>query len=181
MRKTSLEFTVGPGGWLQVFVRDAAGEIESVVALRLAPDAEGNWQPDGTLHVHPLAQETLRVLPLRRIVLAVAASPGLRENLMARLGEAVPEPGSVEFKQALAGYLTPELPPLERPARRNLPDEFYATVAAERYRDAAARGLTPRTAIAESASVSTEVAGRWVREARKRGFLPTTEPGKVRV
>jgi hypothetical protein len=55
--------------------------------------------------------------------------------------------------------------------------EFYAAVA-DRYRDAAARGLSPRTAIATAADVSTDVAGRWVREARKRGLLPATDPGK---
>jgi hypothetical protein len=41
--------------------------------------------------------------------------------------------------------------------------------------------LNPRSAIAEAAKVSTDVAGRWVREARKRGFLPATDPGKVSV
>jgi hypothetical protein len=179
--RTKLEFTVGPGGWLQTFVRGASGEIESVVALRLTPVADGNWQPVGTLQVQPLAQETLRVLPLRRILLAVAADPGLRASLTARLGDVVPEPvGSDDFLKAFAGYVHAELPPLKRPAGRNLPDEFYATVA-ERYRDAAARGLSPRTAIAEAASVSTDVAGRWVRQARKRGYLPATEPGKVGV
>jgi hypothetical protein len=178
--KTALEFTVGPGGWLQARVLGTSG-LESVVAVRLRPDPEGNWQPDGTLLVQPMTQETLRKLPLRRILLAVAASPGLREGLMARLDQEVPELGSDEFKQTvLSGYVHPELQPLKRPKGRNLSDEFYATVA-ERYRDAAARGLSPRTAISEAASVSTDVAGRWVREARKRGLLPPTTPGKVNV
>ena len=67
---------------------------------------------------------------------------------------------------------------VKRPAGRNLSDEFYATVG-EAYRVAVERGEAPRTTIAESAGVSTEVAGRWVRQARKRGYLPATEPGKV--
>jgi transposase len=49
----------------------------------------------------------------------------------------------------------------------------------EAYRVAVQRGESPRTTIAESAGVSNEVAGRWVRQARKRGYLPATEPGKV--
>jgi hypothetical protein len=179
MRKTTLEFTVGPGGWLQALVHDAGGNLESV-AVRLAPDVDGNWWPVGSLYVEPLTQENLRLLPLRRILIAVAASPGLRESLTARLDEVIPDTGSVEFKQALSGYVHPELPPLERPAGRNLSDEFYAAVA-DRYRDAAARGLSPRSAIATAADVSTDVAGRWVREARKRGLLPATNPGKVSV
>ena len=111
--------------------------------------------------------------------MAVAASEGLRERLVAGLDKEAPEPGP-ELLKALSGFVHPEFPPLERPEGRNLPDEFYATVA-DRYRDAAARGLNPRSAIAEAAEVSTDVAGRWVREARKRGFLPATEPGKVKV
>jgi len=177
--ETSLEFTVGPGGWLQAMEIGRGGGLESIVAVRLAQDPDGNWGPDGALYVLPPTQEKLRALPLRRIVMAVAASEGLRERLAARLDEEVPEPGP-ELLRALSGYVQPELPPLERPTARNLPDEFYTTVA-DRYRDAAARGLNPRSAIAAAASVSNDVAGRWVREARKRGYLPPTEPGKVKV
>ena len=180
MADTTLEFTVGPGGWLQAWVRRPDGGLESIVVVRLAPDSGGNWHPDGALYVMPPTQEKLRALPLRRIDVAVAASPGIREMLAKRYEEEAPEPGP-ELLKALSGYVQPEpLPPLERPRGRNLPDEFYETVA-DRYRDAAARGLNPRTAIASSASVSTDVAGRWVRQARKRGYLPPTEPGKVKV
>lgn len=177
--KTRLEFTVGPGGWLRADVR-APGKLESYVAVRFARDAEGEWGPDGTLFVYPPTQEKLRTIPLRRIVLAVRANEGLRERLAAKLDQVTPEAGSADFWKALTGFPQPELPPIERPAGRKLSDEFYATVA-ERYRDAAARGLNPRTAIADAASVSTDVAGRWVREARKRAFLPPTQPGKVGV
>jgi hypothetical protein len=179
MPQTSLEFTVGPGGWLQANTRDERGQLESIVAVRLRPDADGNWGPDGALYVMPPTQEKLRALPLRRIVMAVAASEGLRERLAEGFDKKAPPPGD-DLLKALSGFVHPEFPLLERPEGRNLPDEFYATVA-DRYRDAFARGLNPRSAIAEAASVSTDVAGRWVREARKRGFLPPTEPGKARV
>jgi len=161
-------------------VHDAGGNLESVVAVRLAPDADGAWKPDGTVYVRPVTQENLRVPPLRRIVVAVAASEGLQASLTARLDDAVPDPGSNDFLKALSGYVHPELPSLTRPTGRTLSDEFYAAVA-DRYRDAAARGLSPRSAIATAADVSTDVAGRWVREARKRGLLPATDPGKVSV
>jgi hypothetical protein len=179
MTAATLEFTVGPGGWLQaVKLRDDA--IESIYAIRLTQDRNGEWQPEGSFHVVPVSPENLRALPLRRILVAVAASEGLRTQLAARVDENVPEVGSIEFHQALSGFVVPEPPPLVRPAGRNLPDEFYAAVA-DRYRDAAARGLNPRTAIAEAADVSADVAGRWVREARKRGLLPPTKTGKVAV
>jgi hypothetical protein len=179
MRNTTLEFTVGPGGWLQTMVFGSDGRLASVIAVQLE-QVDDEWKLDGALYVAPLAQEVLRALPLRRIVAAVAASEPLRQQLEARIDEDVPKVGSDAFRKALSGYPHPELPLLQRPAGRNLSDEFYAAVA-DRYRDAVARGLNPRSAIASAADVSNDVAGRWVREARKRGFLPPTEPGKVGV
>jgi hypothetical protein len=86
----------------------------------------------------------------------------------------------LDFLKAFTGYGHWPEPAivLDRPAGRRLDDDWYAKVA-EAYRLAAARGLKPRTAIAEAASVSTDVAGRWVYEARKRGLLPKTQPGRV--
>jgi hypothetical protein len=180
MTQTRLEFTVGPGGWLEAVELGSDGDLESVIALRLKQDAEGVWQPEGTFYLLPVTPERIRSIPLRRILIAVAASEALRSGLAARQDEDVPEPGSDDFHRALGGFIHPELPRLERPATRNLPDEFYAAVA-DRYRDAAARGLNPRRAIADAADVSTDVAGRWVREARKRDLLPPTKTGKVAV
>jgi hypothetical protein len=180
MKGTKLEFTVGPGGWLQAVARRGDGPLEAVFALRLRRDAEGAWEPEGSFYVMPVTAENIRAIPLRRILVAVAASEALQARLAARLGEKVPEVGSIDFHKSLSGFVLPELPPLVRPAGRNLSDEFYAAVA-DRYRDAAARALNPRTAIAEAAGVSTDVAGRWVREARKRDLLPPTRTGKVKV
>jgi hypothetical protein len=178
-KTTTLEFTVGPGGWLQAMIFAGDGQLESVVAVRLER-VGGEWLPDGALYVLPLEPEVLRVLPLRRIVAAVAASEPLQQALAARIDEEVPVVGSVKFRQKLSGYSHPELPRLTRPAGRNLSDDFYAAVA-DRYREAVGRGLNPRSAIAAAADVSNDVAGRWVREARKRGLLAATEPGKVSV
>jgi hypothetical protein len=61
---------------------------------------------------------------------------------------------------------------------RRLDDDWYAKVGAT-YIAAKDRGLKPRMAIAELAGVSTDVAGRWIYEARKRGHLPPTRPGRV--
>ena len=94
-------------------------------------------------------------------------------------GFSVGLPGeTTEFLKAFDGFVVPEALKIVRPAGRNLSDEFYARVA-EAYLAALENGLGPRRTIAESAGVSNEVAGRWVRQARKRGYLPETEPGKV--
>jgi hypothetical protein len=178
-QRTELELQAGPGGWLTATF-SGGGEFWNVY-LRLRRTDDGSWAPDGTLYAPPLSPETLRTIPLRRILLAVAASDAARNDLENKLGEPVPEPGSTEFHSELdTAWVHPEpLPKLKRPQGRRLPDEFYAAVA-DLYREAAARGLNPRTTVAEQAGISTEVAGRWVREARKRGQLPPTAPGKAK-
>lgn len=182
MQRTELELQAGPAGWVAAFVlRD--GGLAEVVFLRLAPGGDdGIWAPEGTLYVPSLTPEKLRTIPLRRILAAVAASEALRNDLGARLDEPTPEPGPAGFLEPFSGLVHPEPPPLgvlKRPPGRRLTDDFYAAVA-EKYRTATTRGLNPRAAIAEAAGTSTDVAGRWVREARKRRYLPPTTPGKVK-
>ena len=180
MQRTELELQVGPGGGLMVTI-SSGGEFWEVY-LRLWRTDDGTWAPQGTLYAPPLSPEKLRAIPLRRILLAVNASDAARNDLEKGLDKPALEPGSPEFDEVFAtGWPHPEppLPKLERPSGRRLNDDFYAGVATL-YRAAAVRGLNPRTTVAEVAGASTEVAGRWVREARKRGQLPPTAPGKAR-
>jgi hypothetical protein len=180
-QRTELDLQAGPGGWGKVSIsRD--GELEEVY-LRWRRADDGAWKPQGTLYAPPLSPEKLRTIPLRRILAAAEASGTFRNDLKRKLDEPAPEPGSSEFDEEFAtGWAHDEpkpLPKLKRPRGRRLPDDFYAAVA-DLYREAAARGLNPRTTVAEQAGTSTEVAGRWVREARKRGQLPPTAPGKAK-
>jgi hypothetical protein len=69
---------------------------------------------------------------------------------------------------------------IERPPGRRLDDSFYQRIGVV-YRQAVGRGMKPRQAIAEAASVSPDVAGRWIYQARKRGLIPKTSAGKVTV
>ncbi len=179
MQRTELELQARPGGWVDVTISQD-GEFWDV-HLRLRRTDDG-WEPQGTLYARRLSPQTLKAIPLRRILAAVAASDALRNDLEKQFEEPAPEPGSDEFKKMAetAAWSHPEpLPALKRPRGRRLPDDFYAAVA-NLYREATTRGLNPRTAVAEQAGTSTEVAGRWVREARKRGQLPPTAPGKAK-
>jgi hypothetical protein len=179
VRRFELEFQDGPGGWVEAVVSEE-GEFASFF-VRVRRGKQGRWAPDGALYVPGLSPETLRAVPLKRILLAVSASESLRASLERRLEQAVPEIGTPEFHRAFTSWIHPEPSlTLERPKGRALPDEFFAKVA-ETYRAATIRGWPPRTAVAEAAGVSTDVAGRWVREARKRKYLPATEQGKVTV
>lgn len=173
----ALELADGPGGWLQATAR---GEDDVHFWVHLDEDEGGLWVPTGALVVLGLTPARLRSLPLNRVLLAVNASGELRRQLADRVDEEVPELGSDGFLSAFSGYLHPEPEVvLERPASHRLPEEFYDEVA-KAYTTATALGLRPRTAIARAAGVSTDVAGRWVREARKLKKLPETTSGKVR-
>jgi hypothetical protein len=172
-----LTLAAGPGGWVEAHLLEAGPTSPCWVRLMRDGDLWHEWARfellTGTAARSPI--------PVHRIVIAVNASEGLKDRLAERLEEDVPELGTADFLKAFDGFLTPE--PrfvLKRPAERRLDDDFYRTVA-RAYREAAARGMNPRTTIAEDACVSAEVAGRWIYEARKpsRGFLPATAPGKV--
>lgn len=58
------------------------------------------------------------------------------------------------------------------------PNVFYASVAAA-YRDYAKTTKAAAARIAEEADVPVSTAHRWVREARRRGFLPAGQRGKT--
>ncbi|GAA1837065.1 hypothetical protein [Actinomadura chokoriensis] len=66
---------------------------------------------------------------------------------------------------------------LARPTGED-PDGFYRQVAAA-YSDQAAVTRSPAKALAEQAKVPVTTVHRWVREARRRGFLAPAEKGKA--
>jgi hypothetical protein len=158
----------GPAGWVQA--RFYVGEHVRRVFVRFEPDAAGRWKAAEWRIPHPPPEP----LPWRRIVKAVDASD-FSARLFARFQEEA-EPGFV----GAFGEARPfgKLLELKRPAGRRLDGSFYAQVAML-YRQAVGRGLNPRQTIAEQAGVSTDVAGRWIYEARKRKLIPKTTPGKV--
>jgi hypothetical protein len=64
------------------------------------------------------------------------------------------------------------------PAGRGRPDRFYRDIA-DAYLDLAQRSTRPASELAEAHGVPVTTAHRWVKEARRRGFLPPGRPGKA--
>lgn len=141
---------------------------------------DDEWRPT-TLFQVPLTPDRIRALPLHRVEIAVNANAQVRDTLATRINAPIAETGTPQFIDEFMGYgHHPEAPiTLERPSGKLLTDEWYGKVA-DAYVMAAARGLKPRKTIAEVAGVSLDVAGRWIYEARKRGLLAPTQPGRVR-
>jgi hypothetical protein len=169
MADSEIRLIPGPSGWVQArFGRHHA-------FIRLEPDAQGRWQAaEWNIPAYP--PDVLRRIPHHRILQAVKASDRLIDELANRFEEEA-EPG---FRHAFGEPERGKPILITRPRGRRLDDSFYARVAFV-YRQAVGRGLKPRAAIAEAADVSPDVAGRWIYEARKRGLIPKTRPGKVTV
>ena len=178
MQRTELELQARPGGWVDVTISQD-GEFWDV-HLRLRRTDDG-WEPQGTLYARRLSPQTLKAIPLRRILAAVAASDALRNDLEKQFEEPAPEPGSDELKKwprpqpgltlsrcppssgrGGAGSRTTSTPPSQICTARPPPwaESTHGCRRAGRNVDRSRRPL--------------------VREARKRGQLPPTAPGKAK-
>jgi hypothetical protein len=118
----------------------------------------------------PVTGETLRRLPVgafvRESVRAVAwVRPAPAYELNA-------EPGGY----AITG--SPSALEVERPKRgKPVPDATLREVA-NVYRDAQTLGQAPTQAVAARIAIPRSTAGRWVMQARRRGFLPAATRGQ---
>lgn len=69
---------------------------------------------------------------------------------------------------------------LSRPETPRLGAPFYEKFAVA-YRDAVARGLSPRPTLAADAGVSRAAIARWAKEAVRRGYLTSVGQGKASI
>jgi hypothetical protein len=180
MTTPELSLAVGNGGWVRArfTTRDLP---EQTVYVRFAP-AGNRWRAV-ELRLDDPSQEILRAIPLSRIEHAVNASE--RGEAIAgpvvfglAVGHENPSPKDLRahFKNKRRRIVSPVK--LERPATRRLTDDFYKDVA-RAYTAATAAGSNPRKALAEASATPADTVARWIRETRRRGYLPPAEPGKV--
>ena len=164
------------GGW----VRARSREDGDTIWVRYTLAEQGRLVPVA-LHVdygRPLDADTLRRLPLVAIT-AIVNLHGVRERIAALLDAAAPD------LLGQAPYPVEPVPTVERrasarltvPAGRSKGDDFYRQVAAA-YSYLAARGNRPAVELAEANGVPLTTAHRWVKEARRRGFLPPGQKGR---
>ena len=165
----------GPGGWADI---DWRPDTETYVRFALNPDHKTVRIVD--LRMPLPTTEALRSLPLARI--ETAANAGAIVMLAFAMQHTQDPPADVpDFfrknrkrheKSTAAGRFI-----LERPEGRRLDDGFYIRVA-KAYSDALARGLNPRPTLARDTQSAVDTVARWIGEARRRGYLPPTTPGK---
>ena len=191
-----------PPYWLELWLRDDG--LVTAQALVKVDDLDGELVVTRLIVTGvPLSSDEIRRIPLARIA-AMAKRVyryGDRQLWLDGLVVATttPPPDLVEADKRIDAYLTwptgeyrqadppqgffpperpeqPESPPLARPDRRN--PEFYRQVASA-YNAAASRSRRPVAVLAAEAGVPHNTARHWIREARRRGYLPPGRRGRA--
>jgi hypothetical protein len=126
---------------------DLDGAAPRLMELQLVPD-------DDNVEIDPA---TIRQIPVRRLAKAAAHFIGLTEYRLAL-------PSDYDDPTSLTR-------PDQVPGGRTLDDVHYKRVA-ELLTTAREWGVSPREHVAARLGASLPTVDRWIREAKKRGFLP---------
>jgi len=165
--------------------------LSGTVLVRLAVADGGRLVLSGLRVDGPPTAELLRSIPVGRIEAAANAQLSVVDDRV------VAEPvrwrdgrPPVTAELATRGWETTDpQQAVRRPApapaareldegRRGRPDAFYRDVAST-YRHLASASPRPAAELAEANRVPVTTAHRWIKEARRRGFLPPGRPGKA--
>jgi hypothetical protein len=171
-------FTYHAGGWML-----ADNERGERVSVRFRPSGQGRLDPvelrlDGPM----LDSNTLRRLPLA--IMETFANTMWRSGI-ADLLDKVPEgdlhdrsymPPQFSEPHAIRRNLVRKTARLKIPAGPK-PDTFYQQVA-KTYSHLAQGSNRPAAELAEANDVPVTTAHRWVKEARRRAFLPPGRKGR---
>ncbi|MFC4054656.1 hypothetical protein ACFOY4_33620 [Actinomadura syzygii] len=168
-------------GWVSLSGPDG----ETGVHMRLAEDDAGRLVvTDVYLHGPRITAATLRKIQPARVeaMVNLGEEPGTEDHLAVDTLTAFATSDETltveELRQRKPTQATPrrtDREPLGRPDRTD-PDGFYQRVAAA-YRDLTRHTRSPAVEMAAEAGVPVTTAHRWVREARRRGFLPPAQKG----
>jgi hypothetical protein len=197
---SSMHVVPGLGGWVYVHVPGFAGRLYVRASLTQSPPVELDFDgraPRAALKVvdlvldgegQPIGAPFLRDLSLSAVE-TLLNEPSVYRQICERLSDVPPHldvTTTMSHFQDASYLLTTEKQPrpafaamgrkprpsLQRPATRQLPDEFFRELA-DFYVYAVAHGERPLVAIEREASVPRNTAARWVATARRKGFLAT--------
>jgi hypothetical protein len=130
--------------------------------------------------------ELLRAIPVGRIEAAANAQLSVINDVIVTNVPAnsrprpliAPDSGDDGWETTDPAQATERADRADLARTRGRPDVFYRQVA-DVYLDLAQDSHRPASEIADTHGVPVSTAHRWVREARRRGFLPPGRPGKT--
>lgn len=186
-----MAYTLGDDGWVSMPGPNGAD------GLHVRPrERDGRLMiTDIYLHADEITPEILRGLSVRRLEAELNAAPRLEPGQTYPMSVAVvadflrsipddtPEPSLADLRgrareQAHQVRPTePDRPRLTRPEGA-VPEEFYPRVAAA-YSQYTLMTTAPAKEMAAEAGVPITTVHRWIREARRRGFLTPARKGKA--
>lgn len=170
------------GVWHQIMLGSGLG-----VAAKLVEQPDGRWiVTEMYLHGDRITASDLRVVQPSRFEAQANMHDGVLERHRAEHQRVhdIPEPTLAElragFEAATAHFDRDASKPRKKLARPEgqRPERFYQAVA-DAYRDHLRVTRAPAAAMAAEAGVPVSTVHRWIREARKRGFLPAGEQGRA--
>jgi hypothetical protein len=157
----------GRKGWVEASWERADGSTGDAIARFRKKKAE-RWYIAQLLVTLPTTAR-LRDVPLARIEDAANADPGIRKWI-----EDATDPETLKRAHTAAA----KRPKLARSKSRRLDDDFFKLVA-DAYRGAVANGLQPAKTLADESDSPQGTVNRWIAEARRRGYLPAGQQGRV--
>jgi hypothetical protein len=175
-----MRYAAGAGGWFSAWHEDLTYQVKFTLADdgRLAPSAVlvKSAKP------HTINESQLRSAPLNQIE-AAANGPEYRDELVGRMDVEVTLGLEAAYDTDVDGYATARrrrpTGKLPMPDGTRYPDTFYRRAAVEYTRLIAAGEKAPASVIAAANDVPVTTAHRWIKEARRRGFLPAGRPGRA--
>ena len=162
--------------------------LDAAVYVRVLAGSDGRLGVTELRIAGALSSELLRAIPLGRIEAAANAQLVVIDAVNAPV--TLMRPGTRGLVSLDTGWETGEAVPYRRPDGPRVPirladdtgrgrtDEFYATVAGI-YQELAQSSPRPAIELAEANQVPVTTAHRWIKEARRRGFLGPGRPGKA--
>jgi hypothetical protein len=160
--------------------------LAATVLVRIAIGADGRLVLAGLRIDGSPSADLLRAIPVGRIEAAANAQLSVVDDVI--VANTLVNPRPRPLVQPVAGSDGWEITDPARAVPRNQgpdgtrsrgrPDVFYREVA-DVYLDLAQASHRPASDIAARHGVPVSTAHRWVKEARRRGFLPPGRPGKT--
>jgi hypothetical protein len=157
--------------------------LAEVVEVRIAVGSGGRLVLCGLRIDGAPSAELLRAIPVGRIEAAANAQLAVVDaEIVAAAPRSIRERPIAPPESSLDGWdIVDPSRAVTRSAdgrSRGRPDVFYRQVA-DAYLDLSQASHRPASDIAQSHGVPVTTAHRWVKEARRRGFLPPGRPGKT--